>query len=56
MPAFPRRRYANGHPVLTDYADVSNTIYWFMVLASPPLYRTLGRTPSREHLLHLMDI
>jgi hypothetical protein len=48
--------YANGHPVLTDYADVMNTTHWLMVLASPPLYRTLGRIPSREHLLHLMDI
>src|SRR4051794_19816041 len=52
----PTGVYTNGLPVLTDYADVVNTTHWFMVLAAPPLYRTLGRTPIREHLLRLMDI
>jgi hypothetical protein len=46
----------NGRPVFTDASDVINTTFWLGVLASPPLYRTLGRTPIREHLLHLMDI
>jgi hypothetical protein len=48
--------YVNGRPILSDYADVINTTHWLMVLASPSLYRTLDRMPTREHLVLLMDI
>lgn len=38
-----------------DFGDISSTVIWLMVLASPPLYRTLARTPERDHLLRLLD-
>lgn len=46
----------NESQVPTDFEDVVNAQYWLFVLASPPLYATLSRSPVRDHLLRLMDV
>jgi hypothetical protein len=42
-------------PQGADHGDLHAIIMWLMVLASPPLFRTLRRMPDRDHLLHLLD-
>jgi hypothetical protein len=39
-----------------DVPDVQACIIWLMVLAAPPLFRTLGRVPVREHVAKLVDV
>jgi hypothetical protein len=38
------------------FMDVIHTVGWFLVLASRRGYHSLGREPSPEHLIHLLDI
>jgi hypothetical protein len=47
-----------GHAgsLYTDFSDVLNTWYWIMVLAAPPLYKTMNRAVNPAHLVRLMDI
>lgn len=42
-------------PFGAEIGDVHGFLIWLMVLASPPLYRTLVRIPDRDHLLRLLD-
>jgi hypothetical protein len=39
-----------------DFANVMGAINWMMVLAAPPLFRSLGRVPTREHVSALVDV
>lgn len=39
-----------------DIAGVINTTHWIMVLASPPLYRTMKREAEPAHLVRLVDV
>lgn len=47
-----------GHPgsLYSDYSDVANAKYWLMVLAAPPLYRTMERVAVPDHLARLLDL
>ena len=38
------------------HMDVIHTVLWLLVLASRRGYHALGREPSTEHLIHLLDI
>ncbi|MFS8065543.1 MAG: hypothetical protein ACMG6S_04140 [Byssovorax sp.] len=47
-----------GHPgsLYSDFSDVMNTKFWLMVLAAPPLYRTMERVAVPDHLARLIDV
>lgn len=47
-----------GYPgsLYSDFSDVVNTKYWLMVLAAPPLYRTIERVAVPDHLVRLIDV
>jgi hypothetical protein len=45
-----------GGPLPSDNVAAIHATPWLMVLASPQVYRGLGRTPTREHLLHMLDL
>ncbi len=51
-----KRGTANGHPVRDDWNTIVHTVHWLRVLATPRFFHGLGRVPSREHLLGLLDI
>ena len=51
-----RGKTGRGDALYTDWADVFNVLQWLLVLASPPLYRTMKRRAEAAHLIRLLDV
>lgn len=47
--------YDKANPRLVEIGNSIPFSHWLLVLASPELFQTLTRQPSREHLLWLCD-
>jgi hypothetical protein len=45
----------NGRVPHSDVVDVLHFIDWLSVFASPKIYEAMGRRPTREHILGLLD-
>lgn len=50
------KAFANGQPVLSDWADVAHVFLWLKVFGCPRLFRGLSRIPPQEHILRLLDV
>lgn len=58
MAQHPERMEAssNGKPILDDWNAVIHAMNWLTVLASPRMFHSMNRRPTREHLLKQVDI
>jgi hypothetical protein len=46
----------DGGSAWMDFVGSVNSMVWIHVLAAPPLYRSMGRRPTPEHLVNMVDL